>query len=272
MTVFPWRVYTKTELKTEYERLRKKVNEDIKFPIPRSIIGYICSNNFFQKERLSTKGLSNKRLSTIEYWNKPNGRKVILNHSGKHGRDIFNSAVFLSHAPAQFPIVAAAKIYRYFEATQVFDPYAGWGDRCIAAMASDIDYIGVDSNKKLKASFRNMIKTFDTEAVVTIISRKVENTNYKKFDFDLIFTSPPFWQDNVMVECYNGSEDNYEDFLDNSLFPIMDEGLERDIWVCLHLPLGMYEDVKKKFGPARKIIRINKNTRNINNIDKVYCW
>jgi 16S rRNA G966 N2-methylase RsmD len=270
MSKFPWRKLSKTELKDEYLKLKKKITEPIKLPIPRSIIGYPCSNNFFQKERLSTKGSSNSKYSTIEYWNTPNGKRAILEHSHKHGRDVFNSAVFLSHTPAQFPIVAAAKIYKYFGATKIFDPYAGWGDRCLAAMASDIDYVGVDSNKNLKRSYIDMIRLFDTHADIKFISSKVEDINYEDIDFDFIFTSPPFWQDNVMVECYNGCEDNYEDFLYESLFPIIEEGLGRDIWVCLHLPLQMYNDVKKEFGRARKIIKINKNTHHIN--DKVYCW
>ena len=155
MSIFPWRQLNKAELLYEYNKLRKKVNEPIIFPIPRSIIGYICSNNFFQKERLSTRRSSNCKMSAIEYWNTPKGKKATLTNSSKHNRDIFNSLVFLSHAPAQFPIVAAGKLYKYFNANTVFDPYAGWGDRCLAAMATDIDYIGVDSNKNLEKSYKN---------------------------------------------------------------------------------------------------------------------
>lgn len=270
MSDFPWRKFNRIELKDEFSRLRRKTKEPISFPIPRSIVGYPCSNIFFQKERLSTRGASNSKSSTIEYWNTAKGKKAIVEHSRKHGRDIFNSAVFLSHTPAQFPIVAAAKIYRYFGATKIFDPYAGWGDRCLAAMASDIDYVGVDSNKNLKQCYKNMVRLFDTKADIQFIRSKVEDINYEDIDFDLIFTSPPFWQDNKMVECYNGCDDNYEKFLSESLFPVMEEGLERDVWVCLHLPTQMYDDVRKEFGPARKVIKINKNTHHIN--DNVYCW
>jgi 16S rRNA G966 N2-methylase RsmD len=270
MNTFPWRKYTTQELDKEYTKLQNKVNEPIKFPIPRSIIGYYCSNVFFQKERLSTRGTSNSKMSALEYWKTPKGKKLIIENSIKNNMDIFRSAVFLAHAPAQFPIVAAGKLYKYFGATNIFDPYAGWGDRCIAAMACNINYTGVDSNPKLKNMYKNMIQSFATKANIQFISGKAEKTNYKKFNFDLIFTSPPFWQDGKMVESYNGSEDDYDSFLEDSLYPIIEEGLKRNVWVCLHLPYQMYQDIKDDFGPASKIININKISNN--KIDKIYCW
>ena len=56
----------------------------------------------------------------------------------------------MNHPPAQFPPFLAGQIYKYFDATNILDPYAGWGDRCIAAMALDINYIGIDSNTHLE--------------------------------------------------------------------------------------------------------------------------
>lgn len=50
MNTFPWRKYTTQELDKEYTKLQNKVNEPIKFPIPRSIIGYYCSNVFSKKK------------------------------------------------------------------------------------------------------------------------------------------------------------------------------------------------------------------------------
>ena len=96
---------------------------------------------------------------------------------------------------------------------------------------------------------------------IYLVAYCLDITDLDPIEFDLIFTSPPFWQDNIMVECYNCCDDDYEKFLEESLFPIIDEGLERNIWVCLHLPLQMYKDIKKEFGPATKIIYVNKNNK-----------
>ena len=40
-------------------------------------------------------------------------------------------------------------MYKKYDATRVLDFTAGWGARMVAAMALDIDYIGIDSNKSL---------------------------------------------------------------------------------------------------------------------------
>ena len=273
MNKFPWRKYTNLELSDEYYKLRKKVNEPITFPIQRSIIGYSCTNNFFQKERLATPGMSNKLKSCLDYWNSSKDRAKIIDSYKKSNKDLFGTAVFISHAPAQFSLVAAAKLYKYFYATKVFDPYAGWGDRCLAAMACDIDYVGVDSNPKLFTPFKKMINFYESEGRVEFISDKSENV-YKKIDYDLLFTSPPYWQNGKMIECYNKCTDNYEDFLEKSLYPIMEDALNKNVWVCLHLPQNMYNDIKKEFGSADKIISLNKNTfpDSKNKTEKIYCW
>tara|TARA_B100001175_G_C19450150_1_gene610879 strand:+ start:464 stop:1228 length:765 start_codon:yes stop_codon:yes gene_type:complete len=253
------------ELLDEYKRLIEKVQEPAKSTIPRSIIGYPCTNQFFQHERLNTPGYSNSKMSTIEYWNTPNGPKRIADSCKKAGSDEFRAAVFLTHAPAQFPIVAAGKLYKHFNATRVFDPYAGWGDRCLAAMATDTDYVGVDSNRKLQKCFKRLVNYYPTQAEIEFISSKAEDTNYEDLDYDLLLTSPPFWIDGKMVECYADSIDDYDEFLESSLFPIMDDAFDKKARVCLHLPNQMYHDVKKEFGKANKIFTYGTK-------DKIYCW
>ena len=52
---------------------------------------------------------------------------------------------------------AAMHMYKKYKATRVLDFTAGWGARLIAAMALDIDYIGIDSNKSLKPGYDKLI-------------------------------------------------------------------------------------------------------------------
>ena len=51
----------------------------------------------------------------------------------------------------------AMNMYKAHGATRVLDITAGWGARMAGAMAADIDYIGIDSNQKLKPAY-NKIK------------------------------------------------------------------------------------------------------------------
>ncbi len=94
-----------------------------------------------------------------------------------------------------------------------------------------------------------------------------------RVDFDLVLTSPPFWRDDaVLQEWYKHCEMDYSKFLQESLIPIVQKCLKRNVWVCLHLPGNMYHDLKKIFGKARKVIKINKNPSKQTRHDNVYCW
>ena len=106
-------------------------------------------------------------------------------------------------------------------------------------MATNTDYVGVDSNRKLQKCFRRLINYYPTQAEIEFISSKAEDTNYEDLDYD--------------------------EFLESSLFPIMEDAFEKKARVCLHLPTQMYNDVKKEFGKAGKIFTYGTK-------DKIYCW
>jgi tRNA1(Val) A37 N6-methylase TrmN6 len=261
---FPWRSYSSDELITEYILLKKKVDQDIIFPLPFSTIGYKCTNQFFQYERMNTPGLC--RPSTIEYWN--NNRDKVIKFAAKMGQKWFVVLNYFNHSPSHFPIVTAAKIYRYFEATKVFDPYAGWGDRCLAAMSVDIDYTGIDKNANLQCPFSHL-KQYPTKSKVNIIIDACENIDVSSIDFDFVLSSPPFWKRTKMMERYNDIEVTYQEFLSNSLIPTMTKCLNKNVWFCLYIPEDMYNDLTKTFGNCAKILKCKFNNRNIEN---VYCW
>jgi DNA modification methylase len=257
MSDFPWRIHTSTELINEYNKLRNKLNQvtKITFPIPYSRIGYKCSNFFFQFERLQTP--SYRKMSCFNYWKKMKDKIVENFHKGnkiKHG-DLFSRITFTNYSPSQFPIMTAGQIYKYFNATKVLDPFAGWGDRCIAAMALDIDYTGIDSNTHLKPSYTEMINFYPSKSKIKMIYKKIENVNIDKFDFDFVFTSPPYWDNNnELIEKYHNTEINYHKFLKISLIPFVLKCINKNsnIWICLNIPPKMYNDIKDIIGPCKK--------------------
>lgn len=267
--MFPWRQHTKEELLTEYTRLQVKLKTDkIGGNVtitPFSVVGYKCSNEFFQYERMNTPGFN--RPSSIEYWLK--NKENIIKFSNSQGRDYFSTVNYFNHAPSQFPVVTAGLVYKLFGATRVFDPYAGWGDRCLAAMAMDIDYIGIDCNKNLKKPFQKMTKFYKTNSNVKIIIKQAEKVKLAELDFDLVFTSPPFWRQDKMLEVYNHCPQDYTNFLSKSLIPIVNECLKRGVWVCLYIPDNMYMDVKRIIGPCQKAIKFKTNRTTV---ETIYCW
>ncbi len=278
---FPFRKYTKNDLIKEYNSLKEKLMlEKINSQLKYSRIGSKCSNKFFQYERIKTP--SQGKISCYEYWLK-NKKKIIeyANKSNKKSNDLFAFISFLNHPSAQFLPYIAGQIYLYFQAKKILDPYCGWGDRCIAAMSLNIDYIGIDSNDRLKTSYDKMINYYPCNSDVEIIYDKCENIDLLGLKFDFVLTSPPYWNEKKKIlEEYNNCELDYDKFLNSSLIPLIYNCKKKDknMWVCINMPKFMYNDVKKILGKCRKILKFSTNTNNksINHgdrkINNIFCF
>ena len=156
---FPWRKYDQNSLLCSFYKLRQKLkNDNIVFPLKKSHIAYDCSEWAFQYSRLKTK--SDTNISCVEYWF--NRREKIINYRDKvkNGKDLFGTIVFMKRAPSHFSPYVAGMMYKHFNAKNVLDPFAGWGDRCIAAMALDINYFGIDSNPDIESCYNQIISTY----------------------------------------------------------------------------------------------------------------
>lgn len=84
----------------------------------------------------------------------------------------------------------------------ILDPSSGWGDRLIAALASDAKlYHGFDPNKKLQKGYKNIIKSFNKissqnpkgQTSVTVKSIPFEDSKLKDNFYDIALTSPPYF-------------------------------------------------------------------------------
>ena len=178
----------------------------------------------------------------------------------------------MNHAPSQFPIMSAVKIYRHFNATKVLDPYAGWGDRCLAAMALDIDYIGIDCNPNLKTPYKKLVKFFSTKSKVKIIIDKCEYVNLDDIEYDFVLTSPPFWEKNKIVEKYNNTDTEYENFLSSSLIPVLKKCITK-VPTCVYIPSNMYEDIKNIIGECTSILEFKtSHCCGKQSFNKLFCW
>ena len=101
-----------------------------------------------------------------------------------------------------FKATLAASVYHAFlkdsTKTRVLDISAGWGDRLLAALAKNLDsYLAYDPNASLQPGYRAMIDEFmeskkDQYKVIDAPFESAE-ANLEGREFDLIFTSPPYF-------------------------------------------------------------------------------
>lgn len=85
-----------------------------------------------------------------------------------------------------------------FNAKTVLDPFAGWGDRLLGAMSSNVDiYTGIDPNSCLHPAYRKMIDLFtpyisNQNIKIEMIKSGFENYQPQR-EYDLVFSSPPYF-------------------------------------------------------------------------------
>jgi len=98
---------------------------------------------------------------------------------------------------------AAVAVYLYTQfrdvdgAFDVLDPSAGWGDRLIAALACPPRlvrrYVGYDPNAALQRGYGEILDAFGGRARAQIEAAPFEDVAVPSAAFDLVMTSPPFY-------------------------------------------------------------------------------
>ena len=196
---------------------------------------------------------------------------------------------------------AALNIFKKYKAKSVLDFTAGWGARMIAAAALDINYIGIDSNKKLENGYKKIksaIKPY-TKSKIKMIFKEAEKVDFSKLPrYDFVFTSPPY----EYLEVYEGMT-NYEgtekikqpssanlinkntapEFYTKFMIPTLKSAykyLPKGKFICLNIPDNMYEKIKKLWKKADKkelyVItkRIGSSVKKDGRrgSEYIYCW
>ena len=91
--------------------------------------------------------------------------------------------------------IAALKLVMGLNLTRKrwLDMSAGWGDRLLAAMALDMDYIGFDPNIELQPGHNEMISSFGDPKRHRIIYEPFEKATIPDGPYDVVFSSPPYF-------------------------------------------------------------------------------
>jgi hypothetical protein len=174
----------------------------IQAPWNKSVELNSLTDYFTEPCRIKCNFLNNP--SPFEWW-KANKSSII-----KSKTSIINIREKIYHSIRlcnNFRITVALTVIKMLKSTTWLDISAGWGDRLLTAiLAKSIKfYCGVDPNPCLHPYYREMIKTFDKSVDdYVMLEDGFETASIPNKDYDLVFSSPPFFD----LEVYSDAASN----------------------------------------------------------------
>lgn len=151
-----------------------------------------------------------------------------------------------------YPFPAGMEVVKMFKPKRWLDPTAGWGDRLRIAIASGVEYVGVDSNLSMQSAYKAIIddKAKGNTKKYKVISGRFQDAKLTG-KFDLVFTSPPFFT----VEVYENMTQwkDVEEFMEEFLKPLLkksDDHLKTGGHIVLYIedrPEAAFIDLMKEY-------------------------
>lgn len=141
--------------------------------------------------------------SPLDLWKSPDFIAHVLQYAiRKYGeltsQSIRDSIYENAREATQFKPSLAKAVIEYFGAQDVLDPSGGWGDRLAGAIAAGVSrYLAYDPNMELKQGHDAIIAryapVYAPEGKFEVRYAGFQDANLGNEAFDLIFTSPPFF-------------------------------------------------------------------------------
>lgn len=168
------------------------------------------TNYFSEKIRIKCK-FGNKP-PPLEYWNK-NKEKILEKINDITIYNIREYIFLNTKLCSNFRITVGLTILNYFKPKTWLDISAGWGDRLLTAIFYKIDlYVATDPNLELQPCYKEIIDTFvvpEKRKNFIIIPTGFEIAKLPDIKFDIVFTSPPFFDLEKYSEFENDSLTKY---------------------------------------------------------------
>ena len=252
-----------------------------------SRIGNKFIDFFTLMERLETKGRSGKSFFDLwenrsEIYKKKYIQKLMkykMERGSVNDVKIYKSMVDLYFGSVNiFKPSIAMDIYCRFNPTSILDMTMGWGGRLLGACALNIPkYTGIDLNVSLKKPYEEMVEVLKehTTTKINLIFKDALKVDYNKLDYDLVLTSPPYYN----IEIYTGtekmSEEEWNETFYKPLFNKTWDGLKVGGHYCLNVPIKVYDDILiPLLGKADILIPLSISKRSPTSTYKeyIYVW
>lgn len=257
---------------------------------PRSRIGNNIVDYFSFSQRLSTRGKYNinfyefivnldefKKKKFIQ--NMLHYYETVKNKTKKKNyytvlKEVYN--ICISAINIIRPLVYM-EIYAKYKPFCVLDFCAGWGGAAVAASALNIPrYIGIEMNHSLIHPYNKLTEFLKERSTtdVQMIFDNALNIDYSQVEYDLVFTSPPYY----FIQKYeNNTEYVSKKEMDTAFYiPLFSKtyaNLKPNGVYALNINKEVYENVCiKLFGPAHDIYPYKKSKRQNNYDEIVYVW
>jgi 16S rRNA G966 N2-methylase RsmD len=171
----------------------------------------IITDYFQERERMSGR-VKNANESPLEYWDSNAASLVAAelksqNYQRLRARDVRERIFRQTKECTQFKVTLVKAVLQKLNAHRYLDMSAGWGDRLIGAIGTESieRYVGVDPNLDLKRGHDEIIATLaepNRRNQFTVIYQPFQSAALPQgATFDLVFTSPPYFD----FEIYSDS-------------------------------------------------------------------
>jgi DNA modification methylase len=127
------------------------------------------------------------------------------------GHDAKSSRAEYSHFPHEVGSLCMQLYLR--EASQLFDPFAGWGERHADAVAAGKDYIGYDINPHAIA---------EAQRVYGVSNTLADSRTTPIPMFDGLVTCPPYWNLETYYQAGIENAQTFDRFIAEGLRPVFD--------------------------------------------------
>ena len=274
------------EIDVEFRRLRELKCKGAIAAAAGVVLGNKVVDYFTMVERLATKGHVGIDFYTFwynrAYYRRLDYVKNMLKYYEsreiseiRKWKYIFN--LYFSSISIFRPVMSMEVYCKFVPKVGVLDPTMGWGGRLVGACALDLPkYIGIDSNKELDASYREMCAFLQktTKTKIELFFQDALTVDYTKLDYDMVFTSPPYYN----IEVYSGmTEKTKEEWNIGFYKPLFEKtwkSMRSPGYYCLNIPLEVYESSAESIlGKYWKKIPLKKRGRNVNVYEEfIYVW
>ena len=170
------------------------------------------------------------------------------------------------------------EIYQKYGAKRVLNFCAGWGGSAVAAAVLRLDaYYGIEINRDLEAPYQQMVSYLKTVSPTTEWDIRILDAlevNYEEMQYDLVFTSPPYY----FIEKYaNNNKYNSKIEMDEQFYkPLFSKtynGLQNGGHYIVNVSKEIYDRVLKDLlGEAHEILPLKKSQRQNNYMELIYVW